>query len=119
MQHSNKFFLAALGFGLLATSAAHAQLGVGTGGTAPRGGTMLDVNGPLATYETTVAATGTTTPTAAISGSVGQVQLTTGSATAGPITVSYAGTANSGQRLVIYNNASYAATFNSQTIPVA
>jgi hypothetical protein len=119
MKRFNAAFLAALGMGALAATTAHAQQSIGAGAAAPRTGTMLDVNGPIAVTENTVAATGTTAPTAAITGNVGQVRLTTGTATAGPITVSYAGTANNGQRLVIFNNSTYAATFNSQNIPAA
>ena len=95
-------------------------MSVGNGATAPRTGIMLDVNGPIAAAETSVAATGTTSPTAAITGNVGQVQLTVGTASAGStIAVTYGNTPQTGQRLIIYNNSGLAATFNSQSIPAA
>lgn len=103
-----------LGLALLGTYSASAQQSIGAGATAPRPGTMLDVNGPLAFYETSVAASGNA---ATVSGNVGAVQLTTGSATASPIVVSYANTPVAGQHLTIYNNAAFAATFNGLDIP--
>ncbi|RZJ57426.1 MAG: hypothetical protein EOO55_03430, partial [Hymenobacter sp.] len=118
MKHFDKLFLPMLGLGLLTTLQARAQLSVGNGATAPRAGIMLDVNGPIAAAETTVAATGTTSPTATVPGNVGQVQLTAGSAAAGStIAVTYSNTPQVGQQLAIYNNSGLAATFSSQAIP--
>ena len=116
MKNFNTLFLSTLGLGLLVSQAAQAQQSVGNGATPARTGTMLDVNGPLATAETAVAATGTTAPAATITTVTGQARLTTGTATAGPITVSYSSPANVGQRLMIYNSTALAATFNSQDI---
>jgi hypothetical protein len=117
MKNFNTLFLTTLGLGLLASQAARAQQSIGNGATPARTGTMLDVNGPLATAETAVAATGTTAPTATIAAATGQARLTTGTATAGPIAVSYTSPANVGQRLMIYNSTALAAAFNSQDIP--
>ncbi len=112
MKNFYPLFIASLGVGLLAGHAAHAQLGVGyPGTTAPR--TMLDVNGAIAVAEATVSVSGNagTVPTTA-----GQVRLT-GAAT-GPITLTSAATPApvAGQRVVIYNASTFAASFNSQTI---
>jgi hypothetical protein len=105
---------AALSLGLLASPAAHAQLGVGyPGTTAPR--TMLDVNGAIAVAET---ALDVTTNAGTVPTTAGQVRLT-GTPTA-PVVLNSATTPAlvAGQRVVIYNASTFSASFNGQNIPV-
>ena len=115
MQVFNKFFLASLGLGLCISQAAHAQLGVGTGATAPRA--ALDVNGAIATYETTATLTGAN-PTYSIAAGVGQLLLSpAASAPTGAVALTCATTPVAGQRLVVVNSTAIPAALSSLTIP--
>ncbi len=109
-----KFSLVALGLSLTASPAAHAQLGVGTGATTPR--TMLDVNGAIATYETSATLTGAN-PTYTIAASIGQLLLSPGSSAPTGTTGLVAATSPApvaGQRLVVVNTTASPATLNGQ-----
>jgi len=114
MQDFNKLFL--LSLGMLASPAAYAQLGVGTGTTAPR--TMLDVNGAVSFTETTYALSGTS-PAYTIAATVGQLQLSNGTTPTGTAALNSAASPAPvvGQRLMVFNNSSIPATLNSNVIP--
>lgn len=115
MKVFDKIFLTSLGLGLCISQAAHAQLGVGTGAVAPRA--ALDVNGAIATYETTATLTGAS-PAYSIAAGVGQLLLSPASgAPTGTIALSCATTPVVGQRLVVVNTTTIPATLSSLTVP--
>jgi hypothetical protein len=117
MRKLDKIFLSVLGLAFFTGSAAHAQLGVGTGSTPPR--TMLDVNGPIAVAETAATLTGAN-PAYTIAATVAQLRLSNGG-TAPTGTAALTAAASpapvTGQRLLVFNNTTIPATLNGSTVP--
>ena len=111
MKDVTKLFLLTLGLGMLARHSAHAQLGVGTGTTAPR--TMLDVNGALALTEATaaVSANAATIPTG-----FGLVRLTGSPTATVALTPATTPAPVAGQHLVVVNPTAQPATLAGQSI---
>ncbi len=111
MKNTTKLFLLTLGLGAMAHHSAHAQLGVGTGTTAPR--TMLDVNGAIAVTETTaaVSANAATIPTG-----FGLVRLTGSPTAAVALTAAATPAPVAGQHLVVVNPTAQPATLAGQSI---
>ena len=111
MKNTTKLFLLTLGLGAMTHRSAHAQLGVGTGTTAPR--TMLDVNGAISVTETTaaVSANAATIPTG-----FGLVRLTGSPTAAVALTAAATPAPVAGQHLVVVNSTAQPATLAGQSI---